>query len=404
MDLLAVGTLTFATRSMSTSPSERENGAVETTTTTTTTNSDPQGCLVGYQQCGGWDEVNKMNYSGPTCCHAGFICVKVGKFFSQEASIDPDPDPHAIKEKDGPFMPYEPSKELQEPSNATELTFYVYRASSDEGDKYLDNINVGNLAGTLWYIHNEVVFERPRKFNISKLIRIHTKATQPLIDLGMNFGARFAYDSAQCAGPWSCDLNYQKFGYFVGCNNLGMFPFPRYDTSYPDAVCSELLASYHLKRRELVCGIQFYTAWWVCGQYVLDACMRRYITGAVGQACINEAELTMDSATGTFIPTFFSDMTTTGFGSPSPSSHYFVPGIAALKLAFSHNYFVHRPADLLSGARMTTRATRATAMPGTNVQVMVIHTTIWVMVGISTAFPQLSLLMTQWMMMSVAAG
>ena len=24
-----------------------------------------------------------------------------------------------------------------------------------QGDKYLDNINVGNLAGTLWYIHNE---------------------------------------------------------------------------------------------------------------------------------------------------------------------------------------------------------------------------------------------------------
>ena len=28
---------------------ERENGGAETTTTTTTTNSDPQGCLVGYQ-------------------------------------------------------------------------------------------------------------------------------------------------------------------------------------------------------------------------------------------------------------------------------------------------------------------------------------------------------------------
>jgi len=74
---------------------------------------------------------------------------------------------------------------------------------------------------------------------------------------------------------------------------------------------------------------------------------------AVDQACINEAELTMDSAAGTFIPTFFSDMTTMGFGTPSASSHYFVPGITALKLAFSHNYFVHRPADLLSGPRET---------------------------------------------------
>lgn len=44
-------------------------------------------------------------------------------------------------------------------------------------------------------------------------LRIQTKATQPLWDLGMNFGVRFAYDSAQCEGPWSCDLNYQRFGY-----------------------------------------------------------------------------------------------------------------------------------------------------------------------------------------------
>lgn len=75
----------------------------------------------------------------------------------------------------------------------------AHRLRVTQGDQYLDNINVGNLAGTLWYIHNEardeskqpvcgcpqatpgmkelfcivcqVVFERPRKFNISKLIR-----------------------------------------------------------------------------------------------------------------------------------------------------------------------------------------------------------------------------------------
>ena len=71
-------------------------------------------------------------------------------------------------------------------------------------------------------------------------LRISTRATQPLYDLGMNFGVRYSYDAAQCtgpsffgvstcravtvsrvaelwvhrsiAGPWSCDLNYEKFG------------------------------------------------------------------------------------------------------------------------------------------------------------------------------------------------
>lgn len=52
-----------------------------------------------------------------------------------------------------------------------------------------------------------------QKFGVR--IRIHTKATTPLYDLGMNFGVRYAYDSAQCEGPWNCNLNYEKFGYLV---------------------------------------------------------------------------------------------------------------------------------------------------------------------------------------------
>ena len=32
-------------------------------------------------------------------------------------------------------------------------------------------------------------------------LRISTRATQPLYDLGMNFGVRYSYDAAQCTGP-----------------------------------------------------------------------------------------------------------------------------------------------------------------------------------------------------------
>ncbi|CAK9050233.1 unnamed protein product [Durusdinium trenchii] len=177
-------------------------------------------CSKPDAQCGGqW-------YYGPTCCWHGHLCYQVNEYYSQCVTKD--------KAKGGPFMPYKPTKE---PSDAPVFTFYVYRASSEEGSDLLDNINVGNLAGTLWYLQNEVVFVRPRKFNISKIVRykISTKSTTPLYDLGMNFGVRFAYDSAQCDGPWSCDLNYDRFGYFVGCNNLGSFPFPTYDIHYPGA-------------------------------------------------------------------------------------------------------------------------------------------------------------------------
>ena len=38
----------------------------------------------------------------------------------------------------------------------------------------------------MWYLHNEVVWQTPRKFNISRIMRLKVtmKATQPLIDAG----------------------------------------------------------------------------------------------------------------------------------------------------------------------------------------------------------------------------
>ncbi|CAJ1416248.1 unnamed protein product [Effrenium voratum] len=77
--------------------------------------------------------------------------------------------------------------------------------------------------------------------------------------------------------------------------------------------------------------------------YLCDA------SGGTGESCVNEAEMKLKSATGTFVPTFFSDMTMSG--STSTISHYFVPGMSAVQLAFSHDYWVHRPADLVGGAR-----------------------------------------------------
>lgn len=135
----------------------------------------------------------------------------------------------------GPHFVYKPSAELQKASKAPLFTFYVYRAESDDQD-YVTNVNVANLPGVMWYLHNEVVWQTPRKFNISRIYRhkIMTRGTQPLRDLGMNFGVRFAYDAAQCTGPWNCDLNFERYGYFVGCNNLGEFPFP-YKIYYEDA-------------------------------------------------------------------------------------------------------------------------------------------------------------------------
>jgi len=119
-------------------------------------------------------------------------------------------------------------------------TFYMYRAQG--GDDYpLANVNTANLGGVLWYLHNEVVKDSPRKFGITRITRFKVSTTSPdkLASRGMNFGVRFAYDSQKCtgAGPWngpgSCDKYYQEYGNFVGCNLLGKYPFPMASQGFP---------------------------------------------------------------------------------------------------------------------------------------------------------------------------
>ncbi|CAK9048147.1 unnamed protein product [Durusdinium trenchii] len=153
-----------------------------------------------------------------------------------------------------------------EDSSAPLFTFYMYRAVSDTVYPPM-NVNTANLAGVLWYLHNEVVERTPRKFGITKIIRlkVQTRAPQTLWEKGMNFGVRLAFDSGQATGPFECGrdewgpklcqgpfnnsmdvgmhngsvvgaFEWDTYGYFVGCNKLGHFPFPNYKIYYPGAV------------------------------------------------------------------------------------------------------------------------------------------------------------------------
>merc|ERR1719356_811962 len=73
----------------------------------------------------------------------------------------------------------------------------------------------------------------------------------------MTFGVRFAYDGQTCtgAGPWptpvECDKWYDNYGQFIGCNNLGDYPFPTaakgYPNHYPGAVWYSLPKKGHCK-------------------------------------------------------------------------------------------------------------------------------------------------------------
>jgi hypothetical protein len=107
----------------------------------------------------------------------------------------------------------------------------------------------------MWYLMNEVVTNYkigtacPRKFNISEIHRfkIRMRATKELTALGMSTGVRFSYDFGRCMGRCfpgnlctnssDCDLHYEQYGYFVGCNKFtDHYPFPNVDTSAPQGM------------------------------------------------------------------------------------------------------------------------------------------------------------------------
>jgi len=138
------------------------------------------------------------------------------------------------------YSPQNP--ELLQNSSAPLYTFYMYRAKNDKNYPP-ENVNTGDLAGVLWYLQHEVVIIWPPKFHITRIVRlkVQTRAPQPLADVGMNFGTRFAFDSGQCTGPYTrghfdCQDTWAKYGYFVGCNNLGDWPYPKFDTQYPRGI------------------------------------------------------------------------------------------------------------------------------------------------------------------------
>lgn len=112
---------------------------------------------------------------------------------------------------------------MHRPSDAPLLEFYMYRVQGDENYPQPSH-NLANLAGALWYLHNEIVWHEHGRYGtyfsspVTRIlkIRVQTKATQPLFNLGMNFGVLNTFDSGECTGPWDCD-NFPKYGYTVGC-------------------------------------------------------------------------------------------------------------------------------------------------------------------------------------------
>lgn len=101
----------------------------------------------------------------------------------------------------------------------------------------------------MFYLHNEIVWHPTSRsgtnFDVAKTritrYKVTTKATQPLVDLGMDFGVMNEFDLTQCTGPFECE-NFGRFGYAIGCEDWqagspANFPHQKWNllNKYPNA-------------------------------------------------------------------------------------------------------------------------------------------------------------------------
>jgi len=99
----------------------------------------------------------------------------------------------------------------------------MYRAQS-RSSYPLENVNAADLAGVMWYIHNEVVLSTPRKYHIDRIKRfkVTVKNTREFWNVHHRlFGPFLAFDAAKCTtmdhGNSVCEDCYGKYGFIVGC-------------------------------------------------------------------------------------------------------------------------------------------------------------------------------------------
>jgi len=134
-------------------------------------------------------------------------------------------DSEALELEDFLASDDEEEEDEEEAINATETlehgvyTFYAYRSktSSNYDDQ---NVNMANLAGAMWYLHNEVVGHCPRKFGITRMLRykITMKPTHEIEHSGKNYAPLCHFDRGACTGPLPVLRAYKKYGFVVGCD------------------------------------------------------------------------------------------------------------------------------------------------------------------------------------------
>jgi len=105
------------------------------------------------------------------------------------------------------------------------MTFYMYRAATDDNGMELENANLANMEGVLWYLHNDVLNTCPRKNGISRILRFVVSVQNTMRSWAegetSQFGQFVYFDEGRCMFNNShCDELWKRYGRVVGCSKL----------------------------------------------------------------------------------------------------------------------------------------------------------------------------------------
>ncbi|CAE8732137.1 unnamed protein product [Polarella glacialis] len=117
------------------------------------------------------------------------------------------------------------------------MKFYMYRAQSFEAYD-MENVNMGDLAGVMWYLHREVVASVPRKFDSSRILRFLATVKNPeemVKRTSQQFGPFVAFDSGKCTVD-GCNDIWSSNGFAVGCQpvDVDLYRYHRPEIETPD--------------------------------------------------------------------------------------------------------------------------------------------------------------------------
>lgn len=180
--------------------------------------------MVMYQQIGNKPAPTPAPSTGifnNTCLVVLAVLGVVGIFLYRKSVFLPDaegpaqgaPAPAFLKDPPTTPAPDDPCR-----TGPCKRSFYMYRAQSDV-DYAMENVNTANLAGVLWYLHNEVVKSTPRKFDVTRVLRLRVTmmTTQAWWNSHFSQFAPFmAFDGARCTVPNS-DSFWDTYGFIIGC-------------------------------------------------------------------------------------------------------------------------------------------------------------------------------------------